>query len=96
MLNMFDALSLFEGREIIKKAGILITPNLRISNAISFDSIMKEMKVKRPNIPHIEHITTRTYYSKSLGALATWDFFPIGHEDVGGSTSRGNVVIKRI
>ena len=57
---------------------------------------MKEMKVKRPNIPSIEHITTRTYYSKDLGALATWDLLAIGLEDVGSSTSRGNVVIKRI
>ena len=48
------------------------------------------------NIPSIEHITTGTYYSNDLGALATWDFSAIGHEDVGGSIARGNVVIKRI
>ena len=76
--------------------GILITPNLRIVDVIAFDSIMKEMKVKKPNIPGIEHITPRTYYSKDLGALATWDFSAIGHNDVGGSTTRGNVVIKRV
>ena len=93
---MFDALKPAEGREIIKKVGILITPNLRIADAIVFDSIMKEMKLKRPNIPTIEYITTRTYYSKKLGALATWNFSAIGNEDVGGSTTRGNVVIKRI
>ena len=52
--------------------------------------------MKRPNIPGIEHITTGTYYSKDLGALATWDFSTIGHEDVSGSIAKGNVVIKRI
>ena len=96
MLNMFDALTPTEGREIIKKVGILITPNIRIVDAIAFNSIMNEMRIKRPNIPGIEQITTRTYYSKDLGALATWDFSAIGHDDVGGSTTKGNVVIKRV
>ena len=58
MLNMFDALTLIEGREIVQKVGILTTQNLRIYNVISFDSIMKEMKVKRPNVPSIEHFNT--------------------------------------
>ena len=40
MLNMFGTLTPAEGREIIKKVGILNTPNLRITNAISFNSIM--------------------------------------------------------
>ena len=71
MLNRFDTLTPTKGREIVQKVGILITPNLRIVDAISFDSIMKEMKMKRPNVPSIEHITTGTYYCKDLGALAT-------------------------
>ena len=71
MLNMFDALTPAEGREIVKKVGILIAPNLRLANAIAFDSIMKDMRVKRLNIPSIEHTTTGTYYSKDLGDLAT-------------------------
>ena len=54
------------------------------------------MRVNRPNILGIEHITTGTYYSKDLGALSTWDFLTIGHDDVGGSIAKGNVVIKRV
>ena len=69
---------------------------MRIIDIIAFNSIMNEMKMKRPNIPSIEHITTRTYCSKDLGALATSDFSTIGHEDVGGLNTRGNVVIKRV
>ena len=96
MLNMFDTLTPIEGREIVRKTRILITPNLRIVDAITFNSLMKEMKVKRPNIPSIEHTTTGTYYSKDLGALTTWNFSDIGDEEVGGSGARGNVVIKRV
>ena len=96
MLNMFNALPPAKGREIIKKVGILITPNLRIVDAISFDSIMSEMKMKIPKILGIEHITTSTYYSKEIGALATWDFLAIGSDGEGCSTARGNVVIKRV
>ena len=77
MLNMFDALTLAEGREIVKKVGILITSNLRIADAIAFDSIMKEIRVKRPNIPIIEHATMGSYDSKDIGALATWNFSDI-------------------
>ena len=96
MLHIFDAMTPIEGREIVKKAGILITPNLRIADVISFDSIMKEMRVKRPNVPSIEHTTTRTYYNKDLGALETWNFLDIRDEEVGGSGARGNIVIKRV
>ena len=71
MLNMFDTLTPAEGMEVIKKAGILHTPNFRIDDAIAFNSIMKEMKMKRPNILGIEYIITSTYYSRDLGALAT-------------------------
>ena len=60
MKNMFDALTPIEGSKIIKKARILITSNLRIADAISFNSIMNEMRVTRPNILDIEHITTQT------------------------------------
>ena len=41
MLNMFDTLTPIEGREIIKKAVILLTPNLRIADAITIKSIIK-------------------------------------------------------
>ena len=96
MLNMFDALTPVEGREIVKKAGILITHNLIIVDAISFDSIMKEMRVKRPNIPGIEHAIMGRYYSKDLGALEPQNFSNIGEEEVGGSSARSNIVIKRV
>ena len=54
------------------------------------------MEIKRPNILGIEHITTGTYYSKDLGALATWDFLAIGKEGEISSTTRGNVIIGRV
>ena len=78
MLNIFDTLTPAKGREVIKKESILFTQNLRIVDAITFNSIMNEMKMKRPNIQCIEHIITGAYYRKDLGALATWDFLAIG------------------
>lgn len=96
MLNAFEKITRQEGREIVNQTGVPLTPNLRILDALSFDSIMKDMRLQRPHFPRVEHITSGMYYSKDLGVLARWDFASVRKEGESSSGGEGHVIIQRV
>ena len=54
------------------------------------------MRLRRPHFLGIENISSDIYYSKDLGALATWDFSTIWQEEETSLGARENVIIYRV
>ena len=73
MMTRFESIILEEGRKIVKELGVQLLPNLKISNFISFDSIMKDMKLRIPYQKEFD-VALGMYYNEDLYSLATWDF----------------------
>lgn len=95
---MFVKITLDEGREIVKQEGVQLAPNLKIVDAIAFDSIMKNMRLKRSHLKGLEDMTSDTYYRKYLGVLATWNLNTSrsGRGDEIDIGVRGNIIIQRV
>lgn len=96
MMIKFDAISLKEGRKIVKESGIQLLPKLKIIDVIAFDSIMKDMRLKNPK-RGVDVSTYGMYYSEDLVVMATCFISsphlgqPLGED----SGIKGNIILHR-